>query len=226
MDGTVSTSSPAATALSAAQRRLKADDDGIAIIACVAPVDAAISEISATVPRIRMSPRRRPRFATSSSMTPTTRHSGREASARINPAPASPAPITRTDFSPSPTENEKCPSRHARYKNRPPPINKTRSSGCKTKAERGIGPSAGSMTSTAGTTRADKPIATRIRFRSGKLAKRQIPLYKPKKWKVTAWIRITKGSVANIPFSCASGISKLKRSEYANTHAKAAATIS
>src|SRR5437879_3522380 len=83
-----------------------------------------------------------------------------------------------------------------------------------------------SMTSTTGIATAPSPAASTIRCRSGKLAKRQRPRYRPKARKMPAWSGRIHASVRHMSESCGSCRSMLKRSQYNPVQAIAAAHTS
>jgi len=73
---------------------------------------------------------------------------------------------------------------------------------------------------------ADTPTASMILFKSGTLAKRQMPRYKPNKINTMSWNGKTSKSVSSIVIKCCDGILKLKRNTYAAIQATTITPIS
>ena len=87
---------PASAQISATRRRTPCAAEGSATITCRTPNFVAQAGRLEIGPSTLTSSSRRPRFAGSSSISPTTRHCRLRANSRVSRAPAAPAPITST----------------------------------------------------------------------------------------------------------------------------------
>src|SRR4030042_1060865 len=107
-----------------------------------------------------------------------------------------------------------------------PPIRITSSSVSRISTERGTTALTPNRINTSGISSAARPIASTMRLRSGRLAKRQMPQYRPKRQNATACSGTTQTSVVSAAENSSGGIARLKRSQYAPTQAKNAARMS
>src|SRR4030065_815324 len=107
-----------------------------------------------------------------------------------------------------------------------PPIRITSSSGSRISAERGTTALTPNRINTSGISSAARPKARKMRLRSGRLAKRQMRRYRPKRQNATACSGTTQTSVVSAAENSSGGIARLKRSQYAPIQAKNAARMS